>query len=321
MVVKGLFKTQAVIFLFSLAGAALVLVGTGFYGLGITRDSVGYLSAAENLSAGGVFSASLYPAVLALTGIEGARFLHALLFGLIVFFSGRLFQQNLNSSKLVILATATVLFSDPLLHVSVMAWPQCLYSCLIVLLLMYLPRLLNNPRKRLWLIIFSLPLLVWVFRDYLVSAALWKTFYQNLPDLSDILTGWFIPHQIPVNLRLLIIAAAMFLLANIILTDPGGRSRNRLKYFRVFGCLVSVYLLVACSLTDFYSSGSRYCAPVYVPVVLLLFMKMEQAFNIIKQKIKAKNRLVILFSVFWLFYPLVRTGYSVWSLSENGIGY
>src|SRR5687768_17703201 len=101
----------------SLAGVALVLFSTPHSGLGVTTDSVEYFAAARNLRTGhgwlrysGLPYAAWPPlystillivaeigAIIGLAPIESARILHALVFGLIIYFSGLLFRKYIQS--------------------------------------------------------------------------------------------------------------------------------------------------------------------------------------------------------------------------------
>ena len=111
--------------LLALLATFLVLITTAPNGIALTPDSVGYVSAARSLSTGkGVtlydaspltLQAPLYPTLLSLTEllsgldpVEGARFINAGLFGLIVYLSGLLFRRRLARSSFVVVGLAAV---------------------------------------------------------------------------------------------------------------------------------------------------------------------------------------------------------------------
>ena len=153
-------KMQAVLVLLSLAGVVLALLSTSRYGVGLSPDSVNYISAARTLSSGNGYLEytgdpfvrwpPLFPtllAVLALAGIEplnGARFMNAFVFGLIVFTSGQLFLRSMKSKALAILCSLSILLSVPLLRVSTVAWTESLLALLAVLFVLYIPRFLSK---------------------------------------------------------------------------------------------------------------------------------------------------------------------------------
>ncbi len=107
---------QLVLIVAALLAVAIVLIATSTYGSGISRDSVGYIAAARSIAAGeGVLSYNgkplviqppLFPAVLAAASaisgadaVPAARILNALLFGLIVYLSGRLFFDHFHNLR------------------------------------------------------------------------------------------------------------------------------------------------------------------------------------------------------------------------------
>ncbi|WP_456427417.1 ArnT family glycosyltransferase, partial [Rhodocaloribacter sp.] len=145
-----------------LAGAA-VLVATMRYGPGVSPDSAMYVAAARSLLDGAgflgydgqpvAFWPPLYPAVLAAFGALGfdvaavARWLGALVFGLIVFCSGKLFRETLRSPGLAWGATLAVAAAMPLVQVSVKVWSEPLFILFVVLFLRVLPACLEAPSR------------------------------------------------------------------------------------------------------------------------------------------------------------------------------
>lgn len=145
-----------------LAGAA-VLLATMRYGPGVSPDSAMYVAAARSLRDGAgflgydglpvAFWPPLYPAVLAAFGALGpdvlavARWLGALAFGLIVFFSGKLFHETFRSPRLAWGATLAVAAATPLVRVSVKVWSEPLFVLFVVLFLRTLPAYLEAPSR------------------------------------------------------------------------------------------------------------------------------------------------------------------------------
>ncbi len=138
----------------ALLGVALILVSTSRYGVGISPDSVGYIAAARNLAAGRglvlydgspmVDQPPLYPAILAVIRLvlridpmPASRLLSSLLFGLIVYLTGRLALRLFSSSRLWTgIAVAAVLLSTVPSQISVMAWTEPLFLCLSLFFLL-----------------------------------------------------------------------------------------------------------------------------------------------------------------------------------------
>jgi hypothetical protein len=206
----------------SLCGVGLVLLCTATYGAGISPDSASYMSASRSLLAGKGYLcpegwvytqwAPLFPTLLAgfgLFGIEPAvasRFLNAVVFGLIIFVSGRLFLRSTTMREFALLGTLSLLVSAPLLGVSVMVWSEPVFILLALLFLLCLPRFLRTGGSPGRLILVS------------ILAAL--ACLQRYAGVSLILTG-----------------------ALLILTSLSGASiRRRLKYLAGFGILSSAPL-------------------------------------------------------------------------------
>jgi len=153
---------QALVVVLSAAGVILVLVTTQRYGAGFDPDSVEYVTCARSLLAGTGYLTHegeaftqwppLFPTLLAGLGAlgvdlaQGARWLNALAFGLIVFTSGQLFLLYLRSKALVVLATLSV-FSFPMVIISTYVWSEALF---VFLSLWFLLRLTNFIERPTW---------------------------------------------------------------------------------------------------------------------------------------------------------------------------
>jgi 4-amino-4-deoxy-L-arabinose transferase-like glycosyltransferase len=145
---------QLKLILAALLAVAIVLIATSSFGAGISRDSVGYIASARSIAAGeGVLSYNgkplviqppLFPAFLAAASgisdadaVPAARILNALLFGLIVYLSGRLFFNHFHQSPtFALFGLLFLLFSAPLISVSVMTWSEPLFIALVLLFLL-----------------------------------------------------------------------------------------------------------------------------------------------------------------------------------------
>lgn len=151
---------------FGLAGVALTLFSTAPYGIGMSPDSVGYLSAANNLPSSKsytLFDGSpfvqwppLYPTLLALfkltsiAPLDGARWLNALCFGCILIITSRWASSRLTFQPLARIAAILVPISPPLVWVSNWAWTEPLFILLTLICLLAFERYLqNHPRALL----------------------------------------------------------------------------------------------------------------------------------------------------------------------------
>jgi hypothetical protein len=133
--------------------AAVVYVGTP-WGIGLSPDAVGYVSAARSFAAGNGFSLwdgqpmtwwpPLYPATLGslaamgLEPVEGARLVNAILFAILVYMSGSWVARRTSSTAVAVGAAVAVLCSPTVVGVTLRAWSETLFvvlclGCLIVL--------------------------------------------------------------------------------------------------------------------------------------------------------------------------------------------
>jgi hypothetical protein len=154
---------------FALCGAALVVAGTSRYGIGVTPDSVGYISIAENLLNGRGYTnfygdpllsfPPLYPTVLAALGAIGmdvvlaARWLNAAVFALVVGVATAWIWAHVRTPTIAIFASLAVLFSPPLIGVSLYAWSEALFTFLALLCLAILDRFGHVGENRLRLLL------------------------------------------------------------------------------------------------------------------------------------------------------------------------
>lgn len=166
-------KFKLILLLFSLVGIALILMSTSLFGAGLSSDSVYYISTARNLGEGnGLISYTgapfidwppLYAIILAtpyfifrIDPLISAPFINAVLFGLIVYFSGLLLSRHLVSSiAYSLLGAALLLFSNVLQDLYTMVWSETLFILLVILFLFYLEKYLEK-KDRTSLIVLSL---------------------------------------------------------------------------------------------------------------------------------------------------------------------
>ena len=144
-----------------LTATMLVIVCTSRYGVGISPDSVNYVGTARNLAAGnGYFTYNmtpyvswppLFPSLLGLVGLTGvdelttARYLNAVLFGLITAMSGFYLLKRTHSFGLALTASILILLCEPMLQVCCFAWTEPMFALLVVLFLCKTDSLLAKP--------------------------------------------------------------------------------------------------------------------------------------------------------------------------------
>jgi hypothetical protein len=154
-VIKTFVKGKLFFIIPAAAGIFIVLFATSEYGPNITHDSVAYLYAANSLLAGKglvyfgygtpiIQWPPLYPVLLSAGGALGvnildfARYLNAIIFGLIVFFLGLMLLRHVKRPVFAVLGSIAVLLSAPLLNVSTSVWSEPLFILFVILFLMQL---------------------------------------------------------------------------------------------------------------------------------------------------------------------------------------
>jgi 4-amino-4-deoxy-L-arabinose transferase-like glycosyltransferase len=162
--VLGRTRTDAVVtILLGVVGFALVLFCTSRFGIGISPDSVCYLSAARSVLAGKgflmydgspyTFWPPLYPLLMAGFGLLGIdplvamRYLNALVFGMIIVLARILLLRHIESPRFVFLGALTVLFSVQILETTVKALSEPLFILLILFSAIVLSRYVTDGKR------------------------------------------------------------------------------------------------------------------------------------------------------------------------------
>ena len=161
--------TYVVLVIVGIIAVAMVLASTSPYGVGVSSDAVSYISTAEHLLAGEgyldfdrrpyVHWPPLFPTILALLGlagikpVDGAKYINAISFGLIVFSCGVLFLRRIKSKLLVVVGAIAVLMCSTMLLVSVYAWTEPLFIFLTILFVFSVARFLRE--QEIWVLILA----------------------------------------------------------------------------------------------------------------------------------------------------------------------
>ena len=148
-------KHNLLLAILGLIGVGIILLATNRYGAVLSHDSVVYVATARHIANGaGIVTYDgrpllnqppLYPAILAaidyvfgLDPLSSANIVNAVLFGLIVYLGGLLTCKHLSSfPAYALVGTLAILFSSPLFRVSVSAWSEPLFICLVLLGLIF----------------------------------------------------------------------------------------------------------------------------------------------------------------------------------------
>ncbi|MBI9074604.1 MAG: hypothetical protein JEZ02_04260 [Desulfatibacillum sp.] len=147
----------------AMAGFYIIITATSRYGIGLTMDGASYVACARSLVDGQGFYAfdgrpyihwpPLFPLVLAGPALFGPDpvdilpWLHALVFGLIVFGFHYILQKNLKSFLLVVWGTLTALLTLPIINLSISAYAEPLFILLSGAYIYCLQAFLTNEKK------------------------------------------------------------------------------------------------------------------------------------------------------------------------------
>jgi uncharacterized membrane protein len=147
--------------LIGIIGFVLIFRCTGNYGVGLSGDSVGYITWARNLAENYSFSKAdgsslviwppLYPTLLAFFKFFGAdeffaaRLISTISFGLIIFLSGLWILRYCGSLTFAIIGAICMLLSRPVFGVCCWAWSEPIFILLTIIFLLLLPGVIDKP--------------------------------------------------------------------------------------------------------------------------------------------------------------------------------
>lgn len=303
-------------------------------GLGISPDSVSYITAARNLAQGsGLFQCDtspfvlfgpVYPFLLAflyrLTTIDPyqiARFINAVCYGLIVVLSYVLAKRNVPAMTLPIVIT--VFLGAPLLSVSLMVWTEPLFIFLSLIFFLSLSRSSSPYPSALLAAVASLTRFagitligsgfLYLLFNKRFKAALLFGISALIPFSLWLLRNWFLygepmgPRQ-PSTFTLFqnitfsanVISSWFPLLIPVFLFVLF-RNREGLlgfTHYSIFFLVYTAFLIFTSTTTHFDKINDRLLSPAYIPLILMFFSWVA----LLKRKYLIL--LVIIVSLLWL---------------------
>jgi hypothetical protein len=169
---KNKLLSQIPIVILALIGAISIFLLTSRNGASVSPDSVAYISVARHISDGigfvnydgyfFVLQPPLYPFLLAavkiiflLDPLISAGYLNAILFGLIIYYSGLFLLKLLKSLPLTIIGTASILVSFVFIQIMLLALSEPLFILLVLLYLYYFD-IYKSEKTIVSLLLFSL---------------------------------------------------------------------------------------------------------------------------------------------------------------------
>lgn len=386
--------------LLGLCGTFFIQFLTDSNGVGVSPDSVAYISVARNLSNGEGFitydgypfllQPPLYPILLSVTNtifsvdpLHSAGLLNSILFGLIIIGTGFFLLKHLKSLALSLFGTIVVLVSYILMQSALLALSEMLFIFFLIMYLnlfdryeqkadltslilfsisvslAFLTRYTgivliltgalgilfwgNSSMKEkyqhlfIFLLITVTPTGIWIFRNLILSGTFVGergvssfTFETNLRLLFDVMLKWFYKVQIDtiqviplMSVITIVIFIGVIYLIRLKRTDY---PKYLLKAVPIFlFALFYIMLIVISSTTTAYDKiSTRLLSPVFIPVVILLFMGFDQ-FN---TRLKSGLKHIFISTIFfisigyWIHHQVTHTAYIVTDfISRSGEEY
>jgi hypothetical protein len=182
----------------------------------------------------------------------------------------------------------------------------------------------------------SLPLLLWIARNYFLASSLAGvrppveyTLLKNIILTCDTVTGWFLPPRIPLLARLSTagLVATLFTAAFISRDQIEKRKYTQLVQIWFIGAFIFLYTVFVVVGASFYAAlgpiGERFLAPLYVFILFLLFIGADSAWQNLKHSDRNRKISLIFASVWltaWLVLSVFRISECVYYRMKDGAG-
>ena len=196
----------------AIAGYIIVYVFTLHSGIGVSPDSVVYLSTARNIHAHGLFNdfankpmvifPLLYPIFLSITmfmtnhdPMVFAPILNPFLFAIAIYISGRMMERFVNHSRWYQqIALFSLTLSPCLLEIYSMLWSETIFVILLLLFMIFLSKYLKSPSIKNLIVISIITGLACVTRyagiTLIATGGLMLILSYNLTNRNKIIHGF-----------------------------------------------------------------------------------------------------------------------------------
>jgi hypothetical protein len=186
----------------------------------------------------------------------------------------------------------------------------------------------------LFILISSLPLGIWLIRNYAISSTFFGhrapsgyTLFQNLRSAYQILVNWYIPGIVVKNSSILMfVSATVGFFIGLSIKD----SWPRLKVSAMRMSTIILFIVTYTSLLDISATTStgqtidnRYLSPIYIPLTLLLLILTQGLCEVYRKRFSniIVNSFLIIGLAIWLVYPIQVTIINAKNFTSNGEGY
>ncbi len=200
-------------------------------------------------------------------------------------------------------------------------------------------------------LISAVPTLIWVIRNYIESSTLvgvrppaLVTLAHNIKLTAKTLASWVLPYNNLENLLpsagqkfmlalsilaflviVALIARAVYLVIKKSGKDGLLKSTSNKRIILVLAgyiIIYTVYMIISATKVAFDPIGDRYMIPVYIPLIILAVLLVDNAKSIFKSidSRKILSGALVLVTAVWLLYPALRTAEVVKTTTEYGTG-
>ena len=314
----------------SIIGGIIIVIATGPYGVGISADSVTYISVSRNFTSGFglldynmdplIVSPPMYPILVSLLSnllnkdpIESIPMLNAILFAATVFLSGIFLKNTFQNKAVYLLGLIPILFSASYLRVFTMAWTEPLFIVITIGYFLILQKYLDTKRlsQLVWLsIVITLACLTRYVGITLYFCTIICQIFLINQTLRDRIKHLTIVSIIP-GLTL-----ASWLFRNNFLTGSMTGSRMRSNYSLVDNLISAIDTLFSWFLPERLTE-SRYIYP------FLVIFFLGNLFLIIKNRkllqvfFGSLYKPIVVFIIIYLGFLLLTSQTSFWQLIDN----
>jgi hypothetical protein len=153
------------------------------------------------------------------------------------------------------------------------------------------------------------------------------SFQHNIAKTFDVITAWFMPSFMSLNIRLIFAGILFFILISIGIITYFKKNSSKVNiiliqavYFQIY----TIFIIILSSFSSLDPTPYRYLAPVYIIFICLVFILLETASEWLNEKIRVKNFgeiVVILLCLVWWLYPITNTYKYIMFTAKNGAGY
>ncbi len=307
-----------------IVGSILVIVSFFNFGIGLEPDSASYLAAAGNLLNGKGFisfdgrALTLFPPLYSIlivflsfllqaNPVSSAAILNVILFGLIIFKSGSLLIEYVDSKFLIIIGILLIIFSEPIFSDSLWALSDLLFIYILLLYLSFFLSYLktNNFKTFLILILISavaaLTRYIGIILPFTTIIVLLISNRNKVKKDFKIILIYLILSYLPIG---------VWIIRNYLIsgTFAGDRGQSRFSFFTNIDR--SIHVLLDWFLPGLFGEHKILVLMILSPTMVVGFLHLKKIINrnlFLKFKSTRSVILIVFVAIYFFFMILVET--------------